>query len=113
MTTPDPNSQTPNESELERISALIDGDKGLMTGKMSNGDDYQVNIPKLFNDRTAEIASEGGVEFDYAEVNEPSVWSSLLLNLLPKAEEMPVVDLVISEEVEVETLTLVETLVET
>lgn len=64
-------------------SAKIDIPGGTVTGKLSNGEDYTVNVPPVSADPAGEILQGSGVPYEYAEKTEPSVLGNILLSLLP------------------------------
>ncbi|MGB3457156.1 MAG: ATP-dependent zinc metalloprotease FtsH [Litorimonas sp.] len=90
------NSGAPNADESftfsefrERVengqiqSAEIDIPGGTVTGTLSGGDRYVVNVPPVSADPAGDILAETNVPYEYAERTEPSIWTNMLLSLLP------------------------------
>ena len=89
MNAPD-DRETLNFSEwAERVeeggvqSALVDTNASEVTGTLSSGDEYVVNIPAVIGDPAGDTLRDSGVDYQYAEKREPSVLGNVLLSLLP------------------------------
>ena len=64
-------------------SAKIDVPAGEVTGKLSGGDDYAVNVPPISEDPAGEVLSQTDIPYEYAEKTEPSLLGNLLISILP------------------------------
>ncbi len=64
-------------------SAEINIPAGIVTGQLSGGDDYVVNIPPVSDDVAGKVLAEANIPYEYAEKTEPSLLSNLLISLLP------------------------------
>jgi len=64
-------------------SAKIDIPGGEVTGELSNGEDYLVNVPPVSADPAGTILKDSGIPYQYAEKTEPSFLGSILLSILP------------------------------
>ena len=64
-------------------SAKIDIPGGEVTGELSNGEDYLVNVPPVSADPAGTILKDSGIPYEYAEKTEPSFLGSILLSILP------------------------------
>ena len=64
-------------------SAKIDVPAGEVTGKLSGGDSYSVNVPPISEDPAGEVLSQTDIPYEYAEKTEPSLLGNLLVSILP------------------------------
>jgi cell division protease FtsH len=64
-------------------SAKIDIPGGEVTGELSNGDAYTVNVPPVSADPAGAILKGSGIPYEYAEKTEPSMFVNLLFSILP------------------------------
>jgi len=63
-------------------TGLIDTDKGIITGTLSNGEKYKTNIGQ-FNLDADEVFADSNVAYEYEEQRNPSMLGSILVGILP------------------------------
>jgi cell division protease FtsH len=64
-------------------SAKIDVPAGQVTGSLSGGEDYVVNVPPISDDPAGDVLSETTIPYEYAETNQPSLLGNILISILP------------------------------
>ena len=64
-------------------TAKIDIPGGTVTGTLSSGEDYVVNVPPVSADPAGNILAETNVPYEYAERQGENPWMALLFSLLP------------------------------
>ena len=64
-------------------SAKIDIPGGTVTGTLSSGEEYAVNVPPVSADPAGNILAETNVPYEYAERQGENPWMALLFSLLP------------------------------
>ncbi len=87
MQTPDKNEITYSQLQQRVASGevqtgLIDVDKGIITGTLSNGEKYRTNIGQ-FNLDADEVFAGSDVAYEFEEQRNPSILSSALVGILP------------------------------
>ena len=64
-------------------SALVDVQAGVVTGTLSNGEEYRVNVPSNFDNPAGDVLADTNIPYEYAEKSEPSVLGNILISILP------------------------------
>jgi cell division protease FtsH len=64
-------------------TAKIDIPGGTVTGTLSGGEDYVVNIPPVSDDPAGQLLAETNIPYEYAERQGENPWMALLFSLLP------------------------------
>ncbi len=66
----------------EVVSAKIDPDAGVITGKLADGGDFKANIGN-YNLDADEVFEGSDVVYEFTEVKKPSLMQNLLISILP------------------------------
>ncbi|MGJ8559843.1 MAG: ATP-dependent zinc metalloprotease FtsH [Litorimonas sp.] len=64
------------------LSAEINTASGEVTGSLTGGDEFTVNVPP-FTDPAGEVLKNSGIPYQYAEKTEQSVFVGIVLSILP------------------------------
>ena len=64
-------------------SAKIDILDGVVTGMLSSGEDFSVNVPPVSADPAGDILAEADVPYEYAERKGENPWLAFLFSMLP------------------------------
>lgn len=67
----------------EIASARIDIPGGEVTGTLTNGDPYMVNVPPVSADPAGDLLRAADIPYEYADKSEPSLLGNLLISILP------------------------------